>query len=131
MTGAADPSHSGRREPSEAPPEELITLVRTVVDLLVRGEFQSLAAMTRERRLTAEQMKAAVESYGRRLAPPPDDAWDLIDAVRVRGPRHATYDVEFPLWTEEEGRSDLSLSLTIKWFTPGLFEAEIDDIHVL
>ena len=40
------------------------------------------------------------------------------------------FSVHMPLWTEEEGRSDLTLELTIKMPDKGI-EVELDDIHVL
>ena len=35
-----------------------------------------------------------------------------------------------PLWTKEEGRSDLSIEVTVIKETSG-FKIELDDIHVL
>ena len=41
------------------------------------------------------------------------DEWD-IDAVRVKVQDRATYDVVVGMWTEQEGRSDLSLVIDVE-----------------
>ncbi|HEX6207981.1 MAG TPA: hypothetical protein VF058_06425 [Actinomycetota bacterium] len=110
--------------------EALMATVRTVVDLIVRGEFETLESMTRGRRLTASELRASVEAYGRKLARPPEEAWEEIDVVEVES-ESRIYNVHIPLWTEEEGRSDLTLELTLTEFAPGLFSIEVDGIHVL
>jgi hypothetical protein len=47
------------------------TAIRTVIGLLVDGEYEALASMTSGRRLSAKEIAAAVESYGRTLVAPP------------------------------------------------------------
>jgi hypothetical protein len=39
--------------------------------------------------------------------------------------------VAAPLWTAEEGRSDLTLELRLIEFAPEAYEVEIEDLHVL
>jgi hypothetical protein len=86
---------------------------------------------TSRRRVEADELKWAVGSYGRTLVPPPDEAWENLDIVTVTGSSPPTYSVVLPMYTAEEGSSDLSLDLTLREFSPGLFEVEISDLHVL
>lgn len=101
---------------------------RLIADL-VAGRYAEMAADGRAGRLSAEELRIAVEEYGRTLFPLPDEAWDLVDEYpQVDAPNMVAVDV--PLWTKEEGRSDLTLSLTAtteadKWVL------HVDDLHVL
>ncbi|MGH3973073.1 MAG: DUF7668 domain-containing protein [Pseudonocardiaceae bacterium] len=106
------------------------TAVQIAIDLLVRGEFDALEAMIRGRRLNAAQMAAAINEYGRTLVVPPEYAWELLDVVQVTNSDPPLYDVRMPLFTKEEGRSDLTLFLTLREFDRGLLETEIDGIYV-
>ena len=81
-------------------------------------------------RLSAQDMAQAISDYGRRLVVPPDDAFKLMDVVEVRNVKPPQWSVNMPLWTQEEGRSDLSIGVTLISYEEG-FKIELDDIHVL
>ncbi len=54
--------------------------------------------------------------------------WD-IDAIRVTAASRPTYDVVVGMWTEEEGRSDLSLVVDVS-LEGDRWVAEPRDLHV-
>ena len=108
---------------------ELKELVSRTVDLLVRGDYVELERMTSGRRLTASEIEQAVREYGGRLIMPPDGQL-CLDTIQVRGQIPPTWSVRCDLWTEEEGRSDLSLELTVI-DQPGDALIEVDNLHVL
>ena len=63
---------------------------------------------------------------------PPADAFKQLDLIKIRNSKPKGYSLRFDLWTEEEGRSDLSLEATV--FDYGFaaqLRWELDDIHVL
>jgi RHS repeat-associated protein len=68
--------------------------------------------------------------YGRRLVRPPDDAFAELDRIRVRTDGPEQWSVIMPLWTQEEGLSDLCVSLTLIARPEGGYRVELDDIHV-
>lgn len=104
--------------------------VRTTVGLLVDMHYDTLERMTRRRRLTAVMMRGAIEQYGRTLVRPPAAAYHDLDGLPVeRNGKHA-FVVEFPLWTEEEGQSDLELDLLIVEALSGVYVPELNDIRV-
>lgn len=109
----------------------MITAVRVVVGMLVAGEYDALASMTRGVRLSSDALETAVKRYGRTLRMPPDDAFSELDVVEVSESATPTYTVTFDLWTAEEGRSDLSLELLLRDAYSGAFEIEVTDLHVL
>jgi hypothetical protein len=71
-----------------------------------------------------------VAEYGRRLEEPPADTPLPLDVVPVRRAEPPAWSVETPLWTVEEGRSDLTLQLTVRVAPAGGFQVEVDGIHV-
>jgi hypothetical protein len=69
-----------------------------------------------------------VRDYPGAVTSLPPQGWDLADAVRVGG-QPGLWSVIIPLWTEAEGRSDLSLEATIEDRVEGPV-VEIGGIHV-
>jgi hypothetical protein len=110
--------------------ELLEPVVRSVVDRLVNGEYADAVQSCSASRLTAGDLLEAVRDYGRTLIEPPPDAYRDLDVVAVRDSIHPTWSVRAPLWSREEGRSDLTLELTISR-EGNRWDVEIDDLHVL
>lgn len=110
--------------------EQLRKPVGKVVELLVAGRYAELDTLTKGVRLSAQEVAKAISDYGRQLVMPADDAFCLLDVVEIRNARPHRWSVTMPLWTQEEGRSDLSLELTIIR-DHAAFDVELDDIHVL
>lgn len=81
-------------------------------------------------RLTVEELSQALEDYGRSLVEIPDQGWEAADVYEIED-RLDTWGIDLPLWTLEEGRSDLTLSLTVSRLDSGQVTVEIDDLHVL
>ncbi len=107
----------------------LKTIVKRVVGHLVAGEFDAIETITSGARLHSEEMSTAVSQYGRELTTPPDSAFDAIDIIQVRGADDPTWSIRFELWTKEQGKSDLTLEVTVAESKSG-FRIELDDIHV-
>jgi hypothetical protein len=105
-------------------------IVRDVISQLVAGNYDALEQRTGGTRLSAEEMREAVAEYGRQLRMPPTEALEDMVIVDITAPGPAAWSVVSDLWTEEEGRSDLSLELTLREEKHGI-TIEIDNIHVL
>ncbi len=109
-------------------PELIAEIGRLVQDLAV-GRYDLIIADGRGGRLTAPELERAIGEYGRTLVALPSEGLRLVDVFpRVNDP--TTLAVDVPLWTREEGRSDLTLSLTAV-HTPGGYRLTIEDVHVL
>jgi hypothetical protein len=80
--------------------------------------------------LSVDDIRTVVADYGRTLTIPPPGAFDRLDVVEVAATPHRTVSVRFPLWTLEEGRSDLELVLTVTEVADGLWHAHVDDLLV-
>jgi hypothetical protein len=104
-------------------------LVNQVVALLASHEYEQLEIITCGHRLSAEEMRAAILEYGRTLISLPDDALGLINYIECQD--LSGWSVVVPLFTREEGRSDLSLELSLVGKGLDDYDVQIDDIHVL
>lgn len=105
--------------------------VRLTVHLLVEKRYSDLEALTRCTRLTASEMESAVAAYGRTLVFPPDETFRSLDAREIEAhPQNKKWSIVLPLWTKEEGQSDLALELTLEREVDGT-RIELDNIHVL
>ena len=105
-------------------------LVSELVALLANGEYDALLLKAPLSSVSAEQLAVAVKEYGRQIVPIPPAGYRLIDCVPVQGSKPQAWSVVVPLFTSEEGRSDLSLELSIAQSRSG-YTAQIDGIHVL
>jgi hypothetical protein len=56
---------------------------------------------------------------------------ELLDVVEIRNSTPRSWNVNLPLWTKEEGKSDLTLQMCFIDSGNDLYSVEIDDLHVL
>jgi hypothetical protein len=106
--------------------------VRVHVDLLVRRDYSTIERMTRGRRLSATDLERAVSEYRRKLVNPDGGWWESVEVTPIRSAdQSSAYHVAVPLWTQEEGRSDLTLELQLTEIEPEIYESEVLDLHVL
>jgi hypothetical protein len=105
--------------------------VRVIVDLLVRGQYMTAEKVTRSRRLTANEMASAIAQYGRTLVAPAEGWWPTVEITPIDAGERPAFHVAAPLWTREEGRSDLTLELHLEEYSPNVYETEVLDIHVM
>ncbi|WP_445367701.1 DUF7668 domain-containing protein [Methylomonas sp. BW4-1] len=111
--------------------QRIVVTVKQVVEWLVTGDFVAIERYTNGERLTANLISEAISEYGHKLVMPPSDAFDQLDLIEVVGVSPRKWSVRFDLWTEREGRSDLSLECTLIYTDEGLLAVEVDNIHVL
>lgn len=110
---------------------KIIAVIKTTVAWLVSGDYDAIANRCRGIRLNVDQLREAVLVYGRTLQNLPDSLYDELDVIKVSSATLPTWSITVPLWTKEEGRSDLTLECTV--IDNGLQELdiEIDNLHVL
>lgn len=111
-------------------PTKLSRTIQRVVDHLVRRDYAAVEALTAGQRLSAADIAQVIAEYGRQLVPPPVDS-DPRSVVELEGFDPARWSVYVDLWTSEEGRSDLTLELTIVDSNRDVYDIQIDNLHVL
>jgi hypothetical protein len=106
-------------------PNELTLVAKHVVKLLVEQRFDELEQVTGGVRLSADEMKDAVDDIGAPLVMPPPASWNALQAVAVRNWPGA-FSVHVDLWTAN-GRSTHAVEMTVH-SKNGKPMIEIDDI---
>ncbi|MEJ2419122.1 MAG: hypothetical protein P8Y45_19780 [Exilibacterium sp.] len=110
---------------------KVILTIKKIVELLVNKKYQELERLSGGVRLTATEIEQAIYDYDGVLKTPPESDFENIDAIEVTGADPKSWSVRYDLWTEEEGRSDLSLEVTLIESDNELMGVELDNIHVL
>jgi hypothetical protein len=107
---------------------DLRDVIQLLVEDIAAGRYHLLEADGRIGRLRAEHLQEVVANYGRTIVSLPDVGWGLVDEYPIDGhPNEVSLDI--PLWTTEEGRSDLTLSVSCRRYGQTVSVA-IDDLRV-
>ena len=93
--------------------DDLQTVVQSLATKLAGGDFEGVVGECSTSRLSSDDIRLVISDYGKTFIAPPADAYRDLDAVPVRDAEEPTWSVRAPLWSKEEGRSDLELQLTI------------------
>jgi len=80
--------------------------------------------------MKAGEWRRGVEEYGKKLILPPPEDLDTADVVSLRGSEDSAWSVWYRLWTEEEGKSDLSVELTVRSIGGDDMNVTLDDLRV-
>lgn len=110
--------------------DDLRRAAERIVLLLVEGDYAAAEAAT-VGRLSAADLRLAVEQYGRTLVDLPAQALEPLEVIEILGMPRPTFHVVVDLWTAEEGLSDLSLELCLTARADHGFDIEIENLHTL
>ena len=118
---------------SEKHHELALDLVRStawqMASQLANGNYEEIVTSCSVSRLSSSDVRSVIQSHGKVIVAPPLPEYDKLDVIRLRT-EIPKWSVQAPLWTEEEGRSDLTLELEIA-ITSGRTLVELEDLHVL
>lgn len=109
-------------------PAEIEVTARHLHELLASRKYSEMELLSGARRLTADQIAESIRDYGCGVVSPPEDM--QLDVVRVETAQDM-WSVNVPVFTTEEGRSDLTLEVTMTKTGEPLCNVEIDGLHVL
>ncbi len=109
--------------------DSLAAGVRVVISLLAGGQYADLARLTQDR-MSATDIARAIEDYGKTVTACPEPIEELLDIVEVRNTTRPTWSVVVPIFTREEGRSDLSIELTFVEWGGETLRVTLEDIRV-
>ncbi|MCU7846235.1 MAG: hypothetical protein KZQ93_20560 [Candidatus Thiodiazotropha sp. (ex Monitilora ramsayi)] len=111
--------------------EKLNRTAEYVSVALANKEYKLIEKFTRGIRLSAEDIEEAIDEYGRTVTSLPSEGYTNLDVVEVASSNPKEWSVYIPVYTKEEGLSDLTLEVTMRESTSELFEVELDNLHVL
>jgi hypothetical protein len=91
-------------------PKGIETRLHEIVAAISRGDYEEALSKTSTSRCSADDLRATIAKYGRTPVAPPFAQLDVLE--------HQTgmsgFSIRVPLWTLEEGRSDLELWITAR-----------------
>jgi hypothetical protein len=118
---------SGQR--SVAYERQVRSIVIDLLVLLADGDYESIMERCGYSLMDDYDLQTAVADYGRKVVAPPAD-YAFMRACELRARAVPTWHVEADVWTEDEGRSDLTLEMTIEFETTGPVIG-INNLHAL
>jgi len=114
---------------------QLHNTVSWLLSLIASGTYEELEAMYVAAKPDSRYIEQALMNYRpvHYTMPPDNELANLIYYIEaVRSPTQVpSWRVAIDLWTVEEGRSDLTLQVTIMDTGQALYDVLIDDLHVL
>jgi hypothetical protein len=110
--------------------ETILTAMRNIVILISDGEYGRAIAMCSASRLSEKDIEIVIKNYRRKFVRPPADFDEYVDVVALVERSLHAWSIRVPLWTLEEGHSDLTLELTVTDASAGV-AIELDDLRVL
>ncbi len=96
-----------------------------MVDRIAAGDFDGLA---RDHAQPDSDVGLWAREYPATFIPLPPEAWRHVHTFFLAD--HDAWKVDVALWSLEEGRSDMTLQVTV-WEEAGAIKLTIDDLHVL
>lgn len=109
--------------------QEIEATSRKILAMLANRRYEKIDSVTGGIRLTGNEIKNIIDSYGVDVTLPPDGESLDLDIVELYGddsPKR--YSVVFNVWTEQEGKSDMSVELSFIFGKE--MSVEIDNVHV-
>jgi hypothetical protein len=108
-------------------PTALIEALRNVANLIADGEWEILGKVAPSSRVRWSDVARVRSTYGKTFVHLPVGASGYMDGIRITD---RTWDIRCPLWTLEEGRSDLEMQATAREVFDGIWQVDVDDVLV-
>jgi hypothetical protein len=86
--------------------------IRFIVNALSVGDMRSLMHQKLLGMDEADGTLEVIRQYNKHIIDIPSEGWALVDIYHINGQKDV-YDMDIPLWTAEEGRSDLMLKINV------------------
>lgn len=106
-------------------PARFRPIIEQVAERIAAGDFAGLA---RDYSRPGHDLGLWAREYPATFIPLPPEAWRHAGAYFLAD--HDAWKVDVDLWSQEEGRSDMTLQVTVWEETDGI-KLTIDDLHVL
>lgn len=102
--------------------------VRHIYSLLLSQKYNDLVIFTNGIRMTSDEIKESIIEYGYQLIPYPEKI--ELDIVEVDDRNPKEWSVIAPIFTAQEGCSDLSIELSVIDNNKSIYTAQLDNIRV-
>jgi hypothetical protein len=102
--------------------------VRHIYSLLLSKKYDELVQLTNGVRMSSNEIQESISEYGCQLVSYPDNL--VLDIVEVENSNPKEWSVVAPIYTSEEGCSDLSIELSLIENGKEIYKSELDNIRV-
>ena len=102
--------------------------IRHIYSLLLSENYDELERFTNGSRMSSNEICETILAYGYQLVSYPDNL--KLDIVEVKNSSPREWNVVAPIYTSEEGLSDLSIELSLIENGKELYKSELDNIRV-
>ena len=106
----------------------LIKELNRIITLLVSKEYEEFTNEIDCQGLSSNDILAIIEDFGETLVVPKLEQLEELNIIDIDEYEWA---IDFDLWTQESGKSDLTIQLTIKRNSDKSLDIKLDDIHIL
>jgi hypothetical protein len=103
--------------------------LRRIVHRLIAGDFEGLCADGSAYRQHPEWLRRSLQQYERTLVDLPDEAFTHTQLGPITERRYQWWLVQ-PLWTAEEGRSDVDIVGGVVGGEDGIWHVYLEDLRV-
>jgi hypothetical protein len=93
--------------------EKIIEKIKEVIKLLVEKRYSEVEEIINKNRLTRFEIEEAIKIYGKELVLLPESEYEKLNIIQIDNKFEKEFSIRFNLWTIEEGRSDLSIELSV------------------
>ncbi|HEX6278860.1 MAG TPA: hypothetical protein VFZ49_02485 [Pyrinomonadaceae bacterium] len=111
--------------------QRIVKTARAILRRLVAGRYDELEFLS-ENNFPQEEIRYAIHDYPADPIEPPDEFDATVDVVEIDDSSTQSWNVVIPLWTAEEGQSDLCIVITCidREKLDGTLDFEIDGLWV-
>jgi hypothetical protein len=101
--------------------------IRNIVQDILGGNYEDIVLRKENGRIDINDLENVIKEYNKTIIPLPEEAFSIAELYKINDNQ---IDIYIPLWTKEEGRSDLTLFLSC-YNTNETLTVEINDLRVL
>lgn len=109
--------------------EKIENAIRKIEKKLVSEDYEKAVTLTKNSRLTAKDVEAALKNYGGKVTAAPGYVFDSLEVTETSNFEPKAWYVDYDLWIDGK-RSDLTLSLTVSFVGDEIIPS-IDNLHML
>ena len=111
--GAGQPAAAQPAAPPGALGEAGAKAVVDLLGALGRSDFAAVQQMTGGVRFSADSLRATIKRFGKTPAEPPGNIASHFNTRPVPMTQEPTWSIGVPLWTKEEGRSEIEIRVRV------------------
>lgn len=108
--------------------EHFQSIIKEMIYNISINDYKIIESNGQNGRVNTDDLKRIIKEYGCTIITLPDEAFAALHIYKIKAENRI--DVYIPLWTKEEGRSDLTLSVSC-YIIDGIPKIEINDLRVL